>query len=72
MSQLLITIIEEEHMIKWIEEHPDTWTYQLKCPYCGFCYSPHGYEDGTTAAPYKACPNCGEKMEESEESEVKS
>ena len=53
-------------MNNWIEERPNGWTYQLKCPCCGFCYSPMGYEDGTTAAPYKVCPNCGEKMENTE------
>ena len=33
---------------KWIEERQNEWTYQLRCPKCGYVYSPNGYEDGTT------------------------
>lgn len=47
----------------WIEERPNGWTYQLKCPKCGYVYSPQGYEDGTTDYPHKFCPKCGEKLE---------
>lgn len=49
---------------KWIEESPNEYTYQLKCPVCGFVYSPKGYEDGTTEHPHKYCPKCGEKLEQ--------
>jgi len=47
----------------WIEERPHRWTYQLKCPKCGYVYNPQGYEDGTTDHPHKFCPECGEKLE---------
>lgn len=47
----------------WIEERPNGWTYQLKCPKCGYMYSPQGYEDGTTDYPHKFCPECDEKLE---------
>ena len=50
--------------MKWIEERPNSWTYNLKCSHCGYTYSPKGYEDGTTEAPHCFCPKCGEKNEE--------
>ena len=46
----------------WIEERPNEWTYQLRCPKCGYVYLPKGYEDGTTEHPNKYCPKCGEKL----------
>ena len=51
-------------MKNWIEVQPNDWTYELKCPNCGFIYSPQGYEDGTVDFPYKFCPSCGEKIDE--------
>ena len=50
-------------MDKWIEERPNSWTYELKCPKCGYRYSPKGYEDGTTDYPHKFCPECGERLD---------
>ena len=50
-------------MCKWIEDRPNDWTYQLKCPKCGFKYSPKGNEDGTADNPYNFCPKCGEELD---------
>lgn len=53
-------------MEKWIEERPNAWTYVLKCPKCGFRYSPKGNVDGTISSNeiYSTCPKCGEKLED--------
>jgi len=53
-------------MDKWVEEKPNDWTYELKCPECGYHYSPEASEDGTISrnAILLFCPKCGNKLED--------
>lgn len=51
---------------EWIEQRPNSWTYELKCPVCEFSYSPKSEQDGTinATAIYKFCPKCGTKLDD--------
>ena len=42
-------------MKAWIECKPNQLSYELKCPECGFSYSPD-------SSSYNFCPKCGEKL----------
>ena len=51
--------------MEWLEIKKDC-AYEMKCPGCGFHYSPKSNEDGTISptAIYQFCPKCGEKLDD--------
>lgn len=58
--------LEVKTVEKWIEERLNDWTYELKCPKCGYRYHPKGNEDGTISASetHNFCPKCGKELED--------
>lgn len=56
-------------MKEWIEVERDVRAYapyQLKCPVCGYTYSPNSALDGTISPLeiHKFCPKCGEQLDD--------
>lgn len=50
---------------EWIEITNDkTCEYNLKCPSCGYCYSPNASQDGTISPSeiHRFCPKCGKEL----------